>query len=190
MPVRWGGVGIRKVSSVAPAAYLASISAAAHLMAALLPASCLDSIGSFRDEATTLWSDLAGTDLPSSQDAMPQRVLDDGICSAVSKNLLLRADPVNRARLMAALSPGSGSWLQALPSGNLGLRLGNNELRIAVGLRIGAPLVRHHLASAAAWSIPASIMASPAVEAPAVIAGTLKRTTLSYGHFARGRGSC
>ena len=45
---------------------------------------------------------------------------------------------------MASLTPGSGSWLQALPSNNLGLRLGNNELRIAVGLRIGAPLVRPH----------------------------------------------
>ena len=70
--------------------------------------------------------------------------MDDGISSATSKELLLRAYPINQARLLASLSPGSGSCLQALPCTNLGLRLGNNELRIAVGLRIGAPLVRPH----------------------------------------------
>ena len=56
----------------------------------------------------------------------------------------MQADPVNRARLLASLALGSGAWLQALPCSNLGLRLGNNELRIAVGLRLGTPLVRPH----------------------------------------------
>ena len=67
------------------------------------------------------------------QDASCQRAWDDGVSSAIHKNLLLQADPVARARLLASVAPGSGSWLQALPYTNLGLRLGNNELRIAVG---------------------------------------------------------
>ena len=33
----------------------------------------------------------------------------------------------------------SGAWFQALPASSLGLRLGDDELRIAVGLRLGAP---------------------------------------------------
>jgi len=45
---------------------------------------------------------------------------------------------------VASLAPNSGAWLQVLPSENLGLRLGNSELRIAAGLRLGAPLVRQH----------------------------------------------
>ena len=56
----------------------------------------------------------------------------------------MQANPVNRARLLASLALGSGAWLQAIPSSNLGLRLGNNELRVAVGLRLRAPLVRPH----------------------------------------------
>jgi hypothetical protein len=43
---------------------------------------------------------------------------------------------------LASSANGSGSWLQALPCTNLGLRMGNEELCIAVGLRLGLPLVR------------------------------------------------
>ena len=57
---------------------------------------------------------------------------------------MLQADTVSRARLLASKSPGSGAWLNALPCSNFGLRLGNDELRIAVGLRLGCPLVRPH----------------------------------------------
>ena len=95
-------------------------------------------------EAAECWSKLAGLAFPTGQLNTSQRALDDGVSSAISKKLLLQADPVNRARLLASLAPGSGAWLQALPCSNLGLHLGNNELRIAVGLRIGAPLVRPH----------------------------------------------
>ena len=39
---------------------------------------------------------------------------------------------------------GSGSWLLALLSASLGLRLSNEETRVAVGLRLGSRLVRGH----------------------------------------------
>ena len=77
-------------------------------------------------------------------DCLVQRKWDDGVCSARAEGLLQRADKVNRARLLTSVAPGSGSWLNALPRANLGLRLGNQELRIAVGLRVGTPLVRPH----------------------------------------------
>ncbi len=73
-----------------------------------------------------------------------QRKWDDGVCSARAVGLLQRAEKVNRARLLASVAPGLGSWLSALPCSNLGLRLDNQELRIAVGLRDGAPLMRPH----------------------------------------------
>jgi hypothetical protein len=76
--------------------------------------------------------------------ASSQRALDDGISLAISNELVSLADLVNKARLLASLAPGSGSWLQSLPCNNLGLRLANNELRIALGLRLGSPLVLTH----------------------------------------------
>ena len=80
--------------------------------------------------------------MPLGPDRLVQRKWDDGVCSAKAEGVLQRAD--NRARLLASVAPGSGSWLNALPCANLGLRFGNQELRIAVGLRVGAPLVRPH----------------------------------------------
>ena len=67
------------------------------------------------------------------------------MCAARAAGLLQHADVVDRARLLASVALASGSWLNALPCTNLGLRLGNEELRIALGLRLGAPLVRAHL---------------------------------------------
>ena len=81
---------------------------------------------------------------PVGAERCSQRSWVDGICAQRAEGLLAHADTVGRARLLASVSPGSGSWLHALPCDNLGLRLGNDELRVAVGLRLGAPLVRAH----------------------------------------------
>ena len=52
---------------------------------------------------------------------------------------------LDKARILAASAPHSGDWLHAISSSNCGLLLENEELRIAVGLRIGAPLCLSHV---------------------------------------------
>ena len=54
-------------------------------------------------------------------------------------------DYVVRARLLAARSPGSGDWLEALPLSSVGNKMDNATVRIAAGLRLGAPLVRPYV---------------------------------------------
>ena len=54
-------------------------------------------------------------------------------------------DVVTRARLLAARSLGAGDWLEALPISHVGLKMDNASVRIAVGLRLGAPVVRPHV---------------------------------------------
>ena len=43
----------------------------------------------------------------------------------------------DRTRFLAAASPHSCDWLQALPIAACGLRLGDEAVRVAVGLRLG-----------------------------------------------------
>ncbi len=47
-------------------------------------------------------------------------------------------DPRARARFE------TGAWLDVLPISSLGLRMDDNTIRVAVGLRLGAPLCRPH----------------------------------------------
>jgi len=57
---------------------------------------------------------------------------------AGSPSKFLGAD---RARLLAGSTPGSGAWIHALPSANMALRFSNEDIRISVSFRLGAPIV-------------------------------------------------
>src|SRR5437867_10632992 len=86
-----------------------------------------------------------GTSPPQGPDSHRQRSWNEPVCSAIYNQLLLQADRPSLARLRAVIAPDAGAWLHALPLKNLGLALSNRELRIAVGLRLGVPLVRGHI---------------------------------------------
>ena len=65
--------------------------------------------------------------------------------AAVAERLLESAtDDIDRARLLASRSKESGAWLHALPLSALGLRLDDDHLSVAVGLRLGTPLCSPH----------------------------------------------
>ena len=98
---------------------------------------------------------------------------------------MLQAGPVTRARLLASSAPSSGAWLHALPCANLGLRLGNDELRIAVGLRLGCPLVRPHKCICGTEVDELGHHGCPVVGAPDAIASMPWRTKLSSEPFAQ-----
>ena len=50
----------------------------------------------------------------------------------------------DKARVEGARCPGAGDWLSATPSSCLGLKLSNEQLRIATSLRLGAPISLPH----------------------------------------------
>lgn len=56
----------------------------------------------------------------------------------------LYSDDESKARLLAANSAESGAWLNAPPVSSLGLRMSDEAIRIAVGLRVVAPLEQTH----------------------------------------------
>jgi len=73
-----------------------------------------------------------------------QRVWDNQCCEVQADQLLDAAsDHVERARSRAPA--GSGDWLHTLPLSSIGLKMDNATVRIAVGLRLDAPIVRPHV---------------------------------------------
>ena len=153
LPVRWGGLGIRSVVSLAPSAYLASAASTKELTASLLPARLSDITDSGIATATSAWKKLATRNSseassdtsPDPLDSSVQRVWDNRVCEVQADQLLLNAEHhVQRARLLASRSSGSGDWLDAMPISSIGLKMDNSTIRIAVGLRLGAPIVHTH----------------------------------------------
>jgi hypothetical protein len=55
------------------------------------------------------------------------------------------SDQSGKARLIAAAAPHSGAFLHARPCSSLGTRLDNASLRVAIALRLGAPVCLPHV---------------------------------------------
>ena len=53
--------------------------------------------------------------------------------------------PVFKSRLAAVSAPHSGDWLHALPISAFGLKLEDEAIRVAVGLRLGVELCIPHV---------------------------------------------
>ena len=74
-----------------------------------------------------------------------QRSWNEPRASALAETLFKSApDPRSRARLLASLAKESGAWLNVLPILTLGLRMDDNTIRVAAGLRLGVLLCRPH----------------------------------------------
>ena len=53
-------------------------------------------------------------------------------------------DNISLARIIPTSTKLSGAWLNPLPISSMGLRMDNSTIRIAVGLRLGIPLLKSH----------------------------------------------
>ena len=69
-------------------------------------------------------------------------MLDSAIVVHTCKSLLNNqsSDRYHRAQLLAAVAAHSGNWLHAVPILACGLRLSDESVRVAVGLRLGAEI--------------------------------------------------
>ena len=136
LPVVLGGLGIRCASDLALPAFISSTASVEKAVAKVLGVSV--AADPPRDRALQLVGPAPGN--PTSQ-----KEWDLALSRARYDNLINDAtDARRKVRLLAAAAPHSGAWLNALPSSSLGLKLTDEQARISVAVRIGAPLCQPH----------------------------------------------
>lgn len=144
LPIRDGGLGIRRASSLALPAFLASAASTAALQESILGNQFVVPDSSV-ETARATWSSLYQTDPPVGLSVNRQRSWDAPV---IQRDLMSVHDAAStaedHARLLAIKSPHASDWLFALPISSCGLRLDDEAVRVAVGLRLGLQLCQTH----------------------------------------------
>lgn len=146
LPVHKGGLGVRSACMLAPSAYLASAAATLDLQDIIL-APVMPTIGtdSTLDGALSSWRVMSNADEPIDSCRRIQRAWDEPVAENTFQQLLSSQTlQVDQARLRAVSSPHAGDWLHAPPITAIGLRLSNEDVRIAVAYRLGATTCQPH----------------------------------------------
>jgi len=138
LPVRDGGLGVRHVSSLALPAFLASAASTQYLQDDILT-DCVQSESHFLQSYLAVWSAKFG-DIPTKQPFWDRPgVLEDK--AQVEASLV---SAYHRASFSAASCQHSGDWLFALSIALCRLKLDDEAVRVAVGLRLDLDLCIPH----------------------------------------------
>jgi len=134
LPVRDGGLGVRRVSSLARPAFLASAASTLSLQDDIVT-ECALCNSNFLQSCLADWSAKCG-DVP---DILPTKQPISDRPGALESKAKVEANntPYHRASFLAASCQHSGDWLFALPIASCGLKLDEEAVRVAIGLRLG-----------------------------------------------------
>ena len=145
LPTGSGGIGVRNTAQLAPSAFLASAAGCMSLIEQILPPRLHGTSHPAVEDALQEWRMGHSHQPPASPENVHQRSWDQPRVQAALDRLLdATTDQKDRARLLAASTKESGAWLNAPPISSLDLRMDDEVVRIAVGLRLGAPLCHPH----------------------------------------------
>jgi hypothetical protein len=141
LPVSVGGLGVRTASQIVLPAFLSSVVGSADLCQQILPRRLHSSAG-LRDVHFTDACELWKTRTPAAPPFDARQKSWDLPLVAVHSELLLTTAPNQAAvaRLIAVSAPHAGAFLHAVPITACGTRLDDQSLRIAIALRLGAPV--------------------------------------------------
>ena len=147
LPIKDGGLGIRRAVSLAFPAFLASAASTRALQDTIFGQLSVAE-DPFVTEYVARWSSMLSVPTPPAPAAFKQSAWDRPGINADWALVRSSADnSLDLARLNAVSAPHSGDWLLALPIAACGLRLDNEAVRVAVGLRLGVDLCTPHQCS-------------------------------------------
>jgi len=151
LPVSDGGLGIRSAALLAPSAFLASAAGTRNLQSNILLLTTVEE-DPWISHTRQIWTARYSATEPSADEAHLQRSWDRASIEHATAILLQHAtSDRDRARLLAVATPHSGDWLHALPIASCGLRLDDESIRVAIGLRLGTPICAAHSCNCGAW---------------------------------------
>jgi len=142
LPIKDGGLGVRRVSSLALPAFLASAAGTALLQAEILAYWDVPE-DPYLKEYLELWSASGSAipePLPLKQSSWDRPGIEKDRTSIESG----LTTTLQRASFNTATSRHSGDWLQALPSTSCGLKLDDEAIRVEVGIRLALDLCVPH----------------------------------------------
>ena len=148
LPVGFGGIGVRRATQLVTSAFLASAARSSVLISRILPDKFGRFVYPYVEQALSVWSESHDQPPPpppveKRQKAWDVPVVPESYDSLLDNGAYARS-PRSRARLLAVATKESGAWLHALPISAVGLRMGDDIIRIATGLRLGVPICRPH----------------------------------------------
>ena len=142
LPCKLGGMGIMQVPKLAIAAYASSVFSTLDICNTIYASE--PTTESLIQDAIQRWRNNVSTDVP-----LPERKYKQKKWSLpmMLQQAELLKDSGDSNRLNGLMCPGAADWLNALPSRSLALQLSDDEFRIAIGFRLGAPVCTPHKCS-------------------------------------------
>jgi len=154
------GLGLRRMSSLASSAFLASAAGKHRLQDQILH--CVSPGKDYVFDHCLQTRVDNGTQPPDDTVTHIQKIRDKIVVDVEYSHLLrCYSEPYHRARLLAVAALHSGDWLHTLPINACGLHLNDNAIRLAVDLRLCCAICEAHSCPAALWWILSASMRCP-----------------------------
>ena len=142
LPVRLGGLGIRKASDLAVPTFLSSAFGSNAVAGTLLQESIVKKDYAFYAMAALEWKKSLDLDRESEGpvDKSIQELWDALVCKKKFDSLVDSGNSEEKAILLSTSADDASAWVHAAPISSLGLKLENSCFKIVCGLRIGAKI--------------------------------------------------
>ena len=143
LPISLGGLGLRRASSSAPAAYIGSLNSSKDLVLHLLRGDrdignddVSVSNSSLREELQSLYPNV---DIKLASQKSLQYAIDTESLDNLKASVPLR----DKAQLNTIGTPETGAWLRAVPNPNLGFTMSRQEFTLSLSMWLGRHIFPH-----------------------------------------------
>ena len=139
LPAAKGGLGVSSARLLALSAFLVSQEGAKNALSEIFG---LEHVDGTYDDALKRWFKLGKIEMAPENQILKNWT--EPIFDSETADLILRLEPTDVKRINAFQDRFGFQWLKVIPCNNLRLKLSNQQLRIAIGLRLGSKICKRH----------------------------------------------